>query len=173
MCDYIEVAKKYSVGEIKYDLGGDIWGPAFEYLLMNKDKIVYDKCRVQNLWTEYGGHLRNKIKNDELVLSVLMLSLPGYHGTGLFLYRGECKFLFESNKIGFCWTPKKDVAEMFARGLNAIESGGVLLKAFAPEEAILSGPNYHSVETMQEFEYTCNPKLLEKIEVLKYYDRIA
>ena len=171
MCDYIQVAKQYSIGIITYDLEGIIWESAFEYLLKNKKKIKYEKDSVHSAWIEYGGHIRKKIKNDELVLSVLMLSLPGYHGDGVVLFRGECKFLFKDNRIGFCWTPKIDVAEMFASGLNAEESGGVLLKAFAPKEAIMAGPNNHSAGTMQEFEYTCNPHLLKNMGVVKCYDK--
>jgi hypothetical protein len=102
---------------------------------------------------------------------VLIISLPGYVGDGLTLYRGECRFLYNDNKIGFCWTPDINVAMRFAQGLNAIESGGFLLKAYAPPSAILASPNEHSAIQMQEFEYTCNPRLLENIEVLKSYEK--
>jgi hypothetical protein len=60
---------------------------------------------------------------------------------------------------------------MFAGGLNALESGGVLLKAFAPTEAILASPNEHSSRQMDEHEYTCDPKLLEGIEVIGTYSK--
>lgn len=60
---------------------------------------------------------------------------------------------------------------MFASGLNAIESGGVLLKAFAPCDAIISAPNSHSSNQMGENEYTCNPNLLEDITVIDTYEK--
>ena len=110
--------------------------------------------------------MRRKVSNDELVLAILLIALPNYNGDGLILYRGECKFLYDDKKIGFCWTPKKEVAKSFAKGLNAIESGGVLLKAHAPNQAIISAPNGHSITQMEEFEYTCNPKILEKFKLL-------
>ena len=89
------------------------------------------------------------------------------------LYRGECKFLYDDNKIGFCWTPDINVARVFASGLNAIESGGVLLKAYAPNGAIISAPNDHSINQMQEFEYTCNPELLENIEIIEVFKKFT
>nr|WP_269808607.1 hypothetical protein [Enterovibrio nigricans] len=61
---------------------------------------------------------------------------------------------------------------MFARGLNAIESGGVLLSAqFAPE-AILSAPNSHSADCLGEFEYTCDPMQVRELEVLHQYPKL-
>jgi len=95
---------------------------------------------------------------------------PGYYGRGHILYRGECLFLYNQDKLGFCWTPKRDIAMMFARGLNALESGGVLLKAFAPASAILAGPNDHS-RYLEEHEYTCDPTALKSVEVLQWFPR--
>lgn len=60
---------------------------------------------------------------------------------------------------------------MFASGLNAIESGGVLLKAYAPMAAILSAPNKHSSDQMEEFEYTCDPNLLENIKTVQFFKK--
>lgn len=104
-------------------------------------------------------------------MAVLILALPGYEGDGLTLYRGECRFLYDENKIGFCWSPDVNVASMFASGLNAQESGGVLLKAYAPTSAILAEPNDHSVKQMRESEYTCNPRLLQNIKVEEYFEK--
>lgn len=50
-----------------------------------------------------------------------------------------------NGQIGFCWTPYEEVAEIFASGLNYLESGGVLLKCEAPTKSILSAPNPHRV----------------------------
>jgi hypothetical protein len=63
-----------------------------------------------------------------------------------------------------------NVATQYAQGLNAIESGGILLKAYAPQIAIFSAPNEHS-KYLQEFEYTCNPFLLKNIEVLNSFPK--
>ncbi|MDY0223170.1 MAG: hypothetical protein RBR67_18735 [Desulfobacterium sp.] len=155
------------------DLSDSIWRPVFKYILENHEKLNFEKNKVHTLWTVSGGHLRRKIKDDRLIANVLSVALPGYNGEGLTLYRGECHFLYETGKIGFCWTPKIKVATMFASGLNAIESGGVLLKAYAPTKAIFSSPNEHSAKQMQEFEYTCNPYLLENIEVIDTYKKIT
>ena len=168
---HILLAKKFCRGEYENNLDGSIWKAAFEYLRTNSDQLEVDNTRVHDLWTVNGGSLRRKIQDDELILSVLNNTLPGYAGDGLFLYRGECQFLFKENKIGFCWTPNIEAAKTFASGLNSIESGGVLLKAYAPTEAILVGPNEHSSKQMEEFEYTCDPKLLREIEVIRLYEK--
>jgi hypothetical protein len=171
MQKHILLAEKYCQGEYEYDIDDKIWCAAFEYMSSNLDCMSFNKSKVHTLWTVNGGHLRRKIKNDNLILSVLAVSLPGYAGEGLVLYRGECRFLFDENKIGFCWTPEIDVASMFASGLNSLESGGVLLKSYAPPTAIMASPNDHSAKQMREFEYTCNPLLLNNIEVVRFFEK--
>ncbi|PHR47909.1 hypothetical protein [Cycloclasticus sp.] len=158
-------------GNYDHNVSDHNWEPVFEKIVQNHMHLDFHKDEVHTLWTVNGGHLRRKIKNDNLVAKVLGITLPGYSGEGMNLYRGECRFLYESGQIGFCWTPKIEVATMFARGLNAIESGGVLLKAYAPDSAILASPNDHSANQMQEFEYTCDPSLLENIELINTYEK--
>lgn len=166
-----KIALDFCRGDYDHKIKDEVWPLVFEYLNENSNSLSLDKNRIHTLWTVNGGHLRRKVSDDELVLSVLLRFLPEYNGVGLTLYRGECKFLYDANKIGFCWTPKKEVAKKFASGLNSIESGGILLKAFAPSKAIISSPNDHSKIQMGEHEYTCNPRLLKRIEVIDIFDK--
>jgi hypothetical protein len=163
---HIILARKFCQGEYEVDIDGALWMAAFKYILKNYNRLFFSKEAIHTLWTVNGGCIRGKIKDDQLLLSVLIISLPGYTGKGLTLFRGECSFLYEEKKLGFCWTPDRNVAMKFASGLNAIESDGVLLQAYAPPPSILAGPNDHSIKQMQEFEYTCNPALLENVKVL-------
>ena len=149
-----------------FDIDQKIWIAALEDIIKNSYHQISDKETLHLFWTVNGGHIRNKIRNDSLLLQFLKLSLPKYNGDASILFRGECRFLYEDGKIGFCWTPDIEVAKKFARGLNSIESGGILLKAYAPKSAILSAPNPHSTNQIRENEYTCDPTLLEKIEYL-------
>lgn len=165
------LAEKFVKGENVYDVDAATWRAAFEYIDLHCHSLPFRPSAVHLVWTESGGHIRNKIRDDSLILRVLQAALPSYRGPGLTLYRGECQFLYEQGKIGFCWTPALDVATCFARGLNALESGGVLLKAFAPPEAILAGPNDHSTVQMGEFEYTCDASKLVSIEVLQRFPK--
>lgn len=162
---------EFCEGRYDYNVPDNNWCSVFEYIAENHTKLNFYKNKVHTLWTVNGGNLRRKIKDDLLVLKVLSVSMPNYAGEGLILYRGECHFLFEAGKIGFCWTPNIEVATIFASGLNSLESGGVLLKAYAPPAAIISSPNAHSSQQMQEFEYTCNPYLLENIEVINIFEK--
>lgn len=166
-----EIALDFCKGEYDHKIKDEVWPLVFEYLNENSSFLPINRKRIHLLWTVNGGNLRRKISNDELVLSILQKFLPGYNGVGMTLFRGECKFLYDANKIDFCWTPYKEVAQKFASGLNSIESGGVLLKAFAPSESILSSPNEHSIIQMREHEYTCNPNSLENIEVIGTFDK--
>jgi len=165
------LVEEFCKGRYDYRVADSKWWPVFKHISDNHKELEFSEDKVHTLWTVNGGHLRRKIRDDKLVAKVLSVVLPGYVGEGLILYRGECRFLYESGQIGFCWTPKIEVAIMFAKGLNAIESGGVLLKAFAPCKAIFSGPNKHSSDQMQEFEYTCDPNLLESIEIINTYEK--
>jgi hypothetical protein len=170
--NYLGLSSKIMAGEYVSDLNGDIWISAVKHILNNFSDYTFAPNSIHMFWIVNGGHIRRLVKNDYLLLSFLEKTLPKYSGSEMVLYRGECKFLYEQNLIGFCWTPKRDVAEMFARGLNAIESGGVLLKAKASPEAILSAPNDHSSKWLGESEFTCNPSKLCDMEVLKSYPKI-
>lgn len=167
------VAKSFCSGDYDHKLPASIWPRVFRYIVENHTALELQRDKVHMLWTVSGGNLRDKIRDDNLVASVLRLTMPGYAEEGLILYRGECRFLFDGGQIGFCWTPDRSVAEMFARGRNAIESGGVLLSAYAPRAAIFAAPNPHSAGHMREFEYTCDPHLLENIEVIGSYAKIS
>ncbi|WMS86710.1 hypothetical protein [Pleionea litopenaei] len=169
MSDYVQLAKSFCIGQPVYDMPGSLWRQSFEYIQEYGSSLKLDKNKVHDLWTVLGGCIRNKIRDDKIILDVLMRVLPGYSGPDKVVYRGECKFLFEQNRLGFCWTTKKEVAELFASGRNRIESGGVLLKALAPSNAILAAPNSHSSEFLREDEYTCNPTLLLDIDIIKAF----
>lgn len=172
MLDARYLAERFCVGENFHDIDGATWKSAFEYIDNNFSDLHINRMGAHRIWIESGGHLRRKIQDDSLILSVLKKVLPSYQGPGLTLYRGECRFLYEQGKIGFCWSPDIEVAELFGRGLNAIESGGVLLKAYAPATAVISGPNDHSVNYLRETEFTCNPNLLESLELIKYFPKL-
>ncbi|ASU24072.1 hypothetical protein CCZ37_16170 [Vibrio qinghaiensis] len=158
-------------GEYPCDIPSETWASAVHYSVENIEQYDFDADKMHMLWIVNGGNIRRHVSNDKLVLTWLKLILPKYDGAELHLYRGECKFLYEQGLIGFGWTPKKQVAEKFARGLNAIESGGVLLSAKVAPEAILSAPNYHSEDCLGESEYTCDPTKIEFIEVLHQYSK--
>ncbi len=159
-------------GEYVCDLPSQTWVSMVEYIIENVGLFSLDTDKMHMLWIVHGGHIRRLVSNDSLVLAWLKIILPKYSGGALRLYRGESKFLYDQGLIGFCWTPKKDIAEMFASGLNAIESGGVLLSAIFSPESILSAPNSHSSDWLCEFEYTCDPTRIREFEVLNRYPKL-
>ncbi len=173
MIDAQSLAQKFVNGENAYDVDASVWIAALQYIDEHRQRLSFNRSSIHRIWTESGGRIRDKVRDDQLILRVLQASLPKYQGPAQTLYRGGCKFLFDQGKIGFCWTPAIEVAKNFASGLNSIYAGGgVLLKAFAPSAAILSGPNDHSTSQMQEFEHTCDPNALVGIEVIQSFPKL-
>lgn len=119
-------------------------------------------------WIESGHFIREKVNNDEILTKLLVTLLPEYEGEAVTIYRGENEERFNSGSVGFCWSEDRKVAEMFGRGLNACKSRGMLLQAYAPIKAIISGPNAHS-RYLGEHELTVDPKMLENITIIKFY----
>ncbi|HSI28743.1 MAG: hypothetical protein ACAH05_06015 [Methylophilus sp.] len=151
------LARQFCNGTYVNATDASLWLETFAYLASVNDDSIFQKEKIQSLWLLYGGDLRARIKDDQLILQVLRKALPGYSGQGVTVYRGESWFLFDQDKIGFCWTCEEDIATTYAKGLNAVESGGVLLKCYAPAEAILAAPEPGTSPQV----YICDPgKLL-------------
>lgn len=117
-------------------------------------------------WVTHGAKIREQTADDTLLVQTLRRWLPPFHGDGLVLYRGESAERVTHKQYGLCWTTKIEVASMFASGLNAVlPAGGVLLRAFASRDAVISGPGRHSVY-LGEAEHTVDPANLTNVEVL-------
>jgi hypothetical protein len=151
------LARQFCSGTYVNVTDASLWLETFAYLASVNDDSIFQREKIHALWLVYGGDLRARIRDDQLILQVLRKALPGYRGEGVTVYRGESWFLFDQDKIGFCWTSAEDVATSYAKGLNAVESGGVLLKCYAPAEAILAAPEPGTSSQV----YICDPgKLL-------------
>ncbi|WP_047517049.1 hypothetical protein [Methylophilus sp. Q8] len=157
------LAKQFCLGGYVNAVDAMLWRDTFDYMARLKDDSVFQKSQIATLWAQYGGDLRAKIKDDALVLKVLKKALPGYHGEGFTLYRGESWFLFDNDQIGFCWTTSEDIATTYAKGLNAVESGGVLLKCYAPPEAILA---------IENNVFICDPTYLLRLSTLALFPKL-
>ncbi len=162
------LARQFCNGTYVNATDASLWRDTFLYLASVEDQSIFVKEKIQALWLVYGGDLRAKIKDDSLILQVLRRALPGYSGDGLTLYRGESWFLFDQNKIGFCWTLSEELATTYAKGLNAVESGGVLLKCYAPADAILAAPASGSTGTT----YICDPEKLLRLTTQGLFPRL-
>lgn len=125
--------------------------------------------RFHTQWVTHGEKIRAQLNDDIRLASVLRQWLPAYAGEPVTLYRGESAQRFQSGRLGLCWTPRRDVAEMFASGLNAVgPGGGVLLKAHASAPSVIAGPGRHSLYLGEE-EHTVDPALLTSIIVLNRF----
>ncbi|MCG7388312.1 hypothetical protein [Pantoea sp. ACRSB] len=121
-------------------------------------------------WVESGHIIRNQINDDEAVAFLLSKLMPPYSGEGMTVFRGENEIRFKSGLIGFCWTANREIAERFARGLNACKGNGLLLEAYAPSNAIFSVPNEHS-RYLEEDEVTVNPRKLINLQIISSYPK--
>jgi hypothetical protein len=129
--------------------------------------------RLRSRWVEFGERIRVCTADDGLLAKALRTWLPIYDGPGLTLYRGESAARYEAGRQGFNWTPKRAVAEMFGRGLNAMyPGGGLLLRCEVTPEAIISEPDGHS-RYLQEDEYVVDPSMLQGVVVIAEYPRFG
>ena len=119
-------------------------------------------------WIEAGHRIREQIGDDRLLVQVLRCLLPPYEGGSQTLYRGENIERFEAGQVGLAWCLDVAVAKMFASGLNAIPSGGVLLVGTFESAAIVSGPNAHSLY-LGENQFTIDPALCASIQALERF----
>lgn len=119
-------------------------------------------------WIEAGHHIRNQIGDDRLLVCLLRHLLPPYEGKTIELVRGENRDRWKSGAIGLAWSASVETARMFGSGLNAVGSGGVLLKARFEPVAIISGPNVHS-KYLGESQFTVDPTAVTSISTIEFF----
>lgn len=113
-------------------------------------------------------YLRELVDDDDLLIDMLWVWLPRYQGSDMVLYRGENIDRFEAGRIGTAWTDKQETAEMFAKGLNAVSKGGVVLRSDVPVSATIAGPSKHSLY-LGESEFTIDIRKIDAIEQDRAY----
>ena len=141
------------------------WRVVAENDLAGTAPIQANSETVATYWIEAGHRMREQIADDALLCSFLRRHAHAYPGPTVLLYRGENKARYEARQIGLAWTPERSVAEMFARGINSVGSGGVVLKTICEPGAVISAPNEHSAH-LQESQFTLDVRLLSSIEVI-------
>lgn len=148
------------------------WG-AYANSLLNEPELTPSAiAQFGTYWIEAGHHIREQIGDDQLLIRLLRRLLPPYEGGSIELFRGENRTRWESKIIGLAWTSKANIARMFGSGLNALDTGGVLLKAHFAPVAIISGPNAHS-NYLGEEQFTVDPFAGTAISMIEYYPAIT
>ena len=145
------------------------WNSTFINTLLSLTPSQEFRGHFHTFWTEKGHRLRSVINDDYTLAKLLWHLLPKYEGDKVTLYRGENIGRLSNNKVGFCWTPSQETATMFASGLNAIETGGVLLSIECRPEWIISSPSQHSIY-LGENEYTIDPARIDRFDRIKEYE---
>ncbi len=118
-----------------------------------------------SFWVTYGFHIASSLKGDLILCDVFKRVLPPYMGRGLTLYRGELNSRHMARVYGHSWTPKRDIAEMFANRRYPGEGQGVVLEIEATPEMIIATPSAHS-SRLGEQEYLIDPRLIQVVRVL-------
>lgn len=116
-------------------------------------------------WHVCHHFLRELVDDDDLLLDVAWVWLPRYQGPSLDLFRGENIDRFDAGRVGSAWSDRREMAEVFASGLNAIGQGGAILYSKVPAASIIAGPSAHSLY-LEESEFTIDTRKLEHITVV-------
>jgi hypothetical protein len=129
--------------------------------------------RFHTAWTVNGFRWREAVDDDLLLIRALRAILAPFAGESLTLFRGEQSARYETGRVGFNWTPKREVAKMFASGLcTTYNGGGVLLRAMAPAAAIIASPSAHS-RYLGEDEFVVEPSLLREVTELARFQPLG
>ena len=124
--------------------------------------------RFHTQWHVCHHFLRELVNDDDLLIDMLWVWLPRYQGPDMVLYRGENTDRFETGRIGTAWTDRQATAEMFARGLNAVGKGGVVLRAQARAEPPRSLQGHRGIPSTSAS--PSSPSTLAKLSHLKLSD---
>ncbi|HLJ87089.1 MAG TPA: hypothetical protein VKZ53_09710 [Candidatus Angelobacter sp.] len=115
-----------------------------------------------SFWITYGSYSIPRALKEDLVhlIDTFKFLLPPYTGPGLTLYRGELEARHKTSTYGISWTPKVDVARMFANRRQPDEGQGVTLKMDAAPTMIIAALTQHSQHTsyLGEDEYLVDPR---------------
>lgn len=145
---------------------------AYAASLLSEQKPPFETMdQFGTYWIEAGHHIREQIGDDRLLICLLRHLLPPYEGEAIELFRGENRDRWKCGVIGMAWSADAETARMFGRGLNAVGSGGVLLKAHFEPKAIISGPNAHS-KYLGESQFTVNPLAVTTMSATEFFPSI-
>lgn len=142
-----------------------IWLALFKSL--EKIKVLSDDHRriLHSLWIVHGWSIRSEIMDDDYVCKTLRKLLPSFIGTGMTVYRGQSAAEFRAGSTGISWSSSLKAAEVFMKRSRVICGNGLILRAIAPIDSIISGPNSHSAH-LREAEYTIDPRYLIDLSVV-------
>lgn len=167
------------IGAVDHILNGDLFGPLLgrpdsaSILARWRDELriaIQHPPRAPELaaafhdqWHVCHHFLREIIDDDHLMTDTAWAWLPRYAGPDRVLFRGENIDRTQAGRIGAAWSDRREVAQMFAEGLNAVGRGSTLLRVHAPAAAIIAGPSAHSIY-LGESEFTVDWRALANIE---------
>jgi hypothetical protein len=148
------------------------WSSYAAMLLGDRNLTLEAVDNFGTYWIVGGHHIREQIADDRVLVQLLRHILPLYKGGAIELFRGENRDRWERSAIGLAWTPNIEKARMFGRGLNAVSSGGVLLRAWFEPNAIISEPNSHS-KYLGEVQFTIDPFAIGIVYAIEFFSPIA
>lgn len=126
--------------------------------------------RFMAVWQQDGDTLRSSVTDDAALATGLRALLPPYRGGDVILYRGEGFPNRRRRTYGLSWTSDIRVARAFAESRAAIYQGGaVLLKTFAPAEAVISRTPGRSERFGYEAEYIVDRRLLKEVSAVERF----
>jgi hypothetical protein len=144
----------------------EYWPAVWERLSQLRDVEDSFRKTFRALITSSGFHFRESVRDSTIMIRAFRHLLPPYSGSARQLFRGEIASKHEQRDYGFSWTPLLATARIYADRRRTLDNEpGVVLETIAPSEAIISGPDSHSIG-LGEHEYIVDPRALRDIQVI-------
>lgn len=142
----------------------DCWHEAISQFLAEPFRHDNIGERLLSFWISYGFHLARSLNGNYILTDVFRYLLPQYDGPTLILYRGEAVKQHAKRDYGPSWTPRLEVARMFAER-RSDEGGGVVLEIDASPEMIVAYVGNHT-ERLGEFEFFIDTRLIKAVRTI-------
>jgi hypothetical protein len=140
----------------------DCWHEAIHQLTADPRPSSDLAEALLHFWVTHGFRFASSLKGDLVLADALRHLLPLYAGPGLTLYRGELLTRHEARIYGMSWTPKIDVAQIFAdRRLHLGEGPGLMLEIDAAPQMIVADRPAHT-SWLGEMEYIVDPRMIDR-----------